>query len=319
MKKTALFGLLSSVCLLTCFNLKAQEKKDEPTFFTGLSPVILERNAAEINLINSMNSYWIVSKQFKPEDPTGFILDRKRFTRTEHILRASYGFSKNKRWDLGVELKFSQARLDEAARSSPFRVFGNETGSGTSYRGLSGIGLRLRTQPFNKYPELTVQATVLYPQISVQSSESERAQLDAQSVQTGISATYYLQSGENTYYFFQADWAMRLQNQENKRTKHAPSLSATMVFRTWEEQWFVFGGLNYGMSLQQFADGGLYRLSQALFASGGVFYQPTPKFSVVLSIQLPLLFESNLRSIDLPRESFTGFTLGMRSLLGGGG
>ena len=315
MKKTNLLRLLLLTCFFNYTQLSAQEGKEEPTFFTGLSPVILERNAAEINLLNSLNSYWIVSKQFNPDLPTGFQLDRKRFTRTEHILRASYGFSKNKRWDLGVELKFAQARLDEAARSSPFLVFGTEKGTGTSYRGLSGIGLRLRTQPFNNIPELTVQGTVLYPQRTTSSTENERAQLDAQSVQTGISATYYRQSGENLYYFFQGDWSVRLKNQENKRTKHAPSLSTTLVFRTWEDRWFWFGGLNYGMSLQQFSNGGLYRLSQALFASGGVFYQPTPKFSIVLSAQLPLLFESNLRSVELVRESFTGFTLGMRSLL----
>ena len=212
-------------------------------------------------------------------------------------------------------MKFTQARLDEAARSSPFRVFGNETATGTSYRSLTGIGLRLRTQPFNKIPELTVQGTVQYPQKSVSSSENERAQLDAQSTQVGLTATYYMQSGERTFYFFQADWSTRLKNQENKRTKHFPSVSTTVVFKVWEDQWFLFGGLNYGMGLQQFADGGLYRLNQALFGSGGVFYQPTPKFSIVLSAQLPLLFESNLRSVELVRESFTGLTLGLRSLL----
>jgi hypothetical protein len=315
MKKTNPFGLLILLYFCHYTTLLAQEEKEEPSFFTGLSPVILAQNKAEINLVNNLTSYWIVSKQFNPDLPTGFQLDRKRFSRTEHVLRASYGFSKNKRWDLGAELKFSQARLDEAARSSPFRVFGNETETGTTYRGLTGIGLRLRTQPFKNIPELTVQGTVTYPQISASSTENERAQLDAQSLQAGVAATYYLQSGEKMFYFFQFDWSMRFKNAENKRNKHFPSLSAIAVVKTWEDEWFVFGGLNYGMSVQQFADGGLYRLSQALFGSGGVFYQPTPKFSIVLSMQLPFMFESGLRSIDLPRESFTGFSLGFRSLL----
>lgn len=315
MTKSILLGLIGWACLCSCSQLIAQEEKEDPAFFTGLSPVILERNAAEINLINSLNSYWIVSKQFTPDNATGFLLDRKRFTRTEHVLRASYGFSKSKRWDLGAELKFSQARLDEGARSSPFRVFGNETETGTSYRGLTGIGLRVRTMPFKNIPELTLQGTISYPQRTASSTDVERAQLDAQSPQVGLSATYYIQSGENMYYFFQGDWSTRLKNSENKRAKHAPSLSATLVVKTWEDQWFIFGGVNYGMNLQQFADNGLYRLSHALFGSGGVFYQPTPKFSIVLSVQLPLMFESNLRSVELVRESFTGVSLGMRSLL----
>ncbi len=315
MTKSTLRIFIAWACLASCSQLIAQEEKEGPAFFTGLSPVILARNTAEINLVNSLNSYWIVSKQFTPDNATGFLLDRKRFTRTEHILRASYGFSKNKRWDLGAELKFSQARLDEAARSSPFKVFGGETSSGTSYRGLTGIGLRVRTMPFKKIPELTLQGTISYPQRSASSTDVERAQLDAQSTQVGVSATYYIQSGDNMYYFFQGDWGVRLRNSENKRVKHAPSLSTTLVIKTWEDQWFIFAGLNYGMNLQQFSDGGLYRLSHALFASGGIFYQPTPQFSVFASVQLPLMFESNLRSVELVRESFTGISLGMRSLL----
>lgn len=315
MRKTTLFGLLVWAFASTYVPLWAQEAKEEPTFFTGLSPVILERNSSEINLVNSMTSYWIVSKQFTPDAPTGFLLDRRRFSRSEHLLRASYGFSKSKRWDLGVELKYTQARLDDAARSSPFRVFGNSAETGTSYRGLTGIGLRIRTMPFKKIPELTVQGTVSYPQNAAASTENQRAQLGAQSVQAGLAATYYSQAGEKMFYFFQADWATQFISADNKRTKHSPSLSSTIVVKAWEDEWFVFGGLNYGMSLQQFSNGGLYRLSQAVFGSGGVFYQPTPKFSIVVSAQLPFMFESSLRSVDLVRESFSGFTVGMRSLL----
>ena len=315
MTKSTRLGII--ICAYFCAypQLQAQQTKEEPTFFTGLSPVILERNAAEINILNSLNSYWIESKQFRPDNPTGFFVDRKRFTRTEHLLRASYGFSKNKTWDLGLEIKFNQVRLDEGARSSPLRVFGNETNGGTSYRGLTAIGLRLRTMPFKNIPELTLQGTVQFPQNKRSSAETERAQLQNQSMQAGLTATYYRQSGENIYFFFQADWATRFMNSENKRVKHFPSLNSTVVIRTWNEQWFIFTGLNYGMSLQQFSEGGLYRLNQALFGSGGLFFQPTPQFSIVLSAQLPLMFESNLRTVELVRESFTGFSLGVRSLL----
>lgn len=315
MTKSTRLGILLCAYFCAYPQLQAQQTKEEPTFFTGLSPVILERNAVEINILNNLNSYWIESKQFRPDNPTGFFVDRKRFTRAEHLLRASYGFSKNKTWDLGVELKYSQVRLDEGARSSPFRVFGNETVDGISYRGLTAIGLRVRTMPFKNIPELTLQGTVNFPQNKRSSTETERAQLESQSTQAGLTATYYLQLGENIYFFFQADWATRFSNDENKRTKHFPSLNSTVVIKTWNEQWFIFTGLNYGMSLQKFSDGGLCRLSQALFGSGGLFFQPTPQFSIVLSAQLPIMFESNLRSVRLVRESYSGFSLGVRSLL----
>ncbi len=315
MTKSILIAIFFGASFFTSAQLLAQKTEDEPNFFTGLSPVILERNAAEINFINNLSSFWIVTKQYRPDIATGFLVDRKRFTTTEHILRASYGFSKNKRWDLGAEVKFAQARLDDGARSSPFRVFGNETVDGISYRNLSAIGLRVRTMPFIKVPELTLQGTVYFPQKSFKSTEIELAELDAQNVKTGLTATYYLQSGANIYFFFQGDWLTSLKSTEDNRTKHSPAISSTMVIKTGGGQLFIFGGLNYGMTLQQFSDGGLYSLSKALFGSAGLFYQPTPKFSIVLSSQLPLLYESNLRYIEFVRESYLGFSLGMRSLL----
>ena len=299
-----------------CFSitslLHAQEEAEQPTFFTGLSPIILEQNAAEINVINSFNSFWIAQKQFRPDAPSVLATDRKRFTSVEHLLRASYGFSKKKTWDLGVELKISEARLDEAARSSPFRVFGNSEVGGKSYRGLSSIGVRARMIPFKNIPELTLQATAAYPMAR---KPETRAIFNAQSTQLGLAATYFVQSGDRNFYFFQVDWLTRLKNDEAPRTQHSPALSAVMVIKLWNDEWFVFPGLSYGTTLQQFSNGGLYRLNQSLFGTGGVFYQPSPKFSVVLNFQLPLIYSSTLRSVELVRESYSGFTLGVRSLL----
>lgn len=293
-------------------SLLAQEAAEEPTFFTGLSPVILERNAAELNLINSFASFWIAQKQFRPDAPSVLAVDRKRFTSVEHLIRASYGFSKNKTWDLGMELKITEARVDEAARSSPFRVFGNSEVGGKSYRGLSSIGLRARMMPFKKIPELTFQATAAYPMAR---QAENRAIFNAQSTQLGLAATYFVQSGERNFYFFQADWGVRLRNDEALRTQHSPALSAVMVIKLWDEEWFIYPGLSYGTTLQQFSNGGLYRMNQSLFGTGGVFYQPSPQFSVFLNFQLPLIYSSTLRSVELVRESYSGFTLGIRSLL----
>ncbi len=80
MKNSIPLKLITCACLVVFLNLIAQEAKEEPTFFTGLSPVILERNAAEINVINSLTSYWILSKQFRPDNPMGFFVFKKRFT-----------------------------------------------------------------------------------------------------------------------------------------------------------------------------------------------------------------------------------------------
>ena len=180
---------------------------------------------------------------------------------------------------------------------------------------MTAIGLRVRTMPLTNVPELTLQGTLSFPQKSFTSTKIELAELDAQNVKTGLTATYYLQSGSNIYFFFQGDWLTTLKSADDNRTKHSPAISSTMVINAGGSQLFIFGGLNYGMTLEQFSDGGLYSLSKALFGSAGVYFQPSPKFSIVLSGQLPLIYESNLRYIDFVRESYLGFSLGIRSLL----
>ena len=315
MIKSKLIGSIIIAYFCTYRQLFAQDNNDEPTFFTGLSPVILHQNEAEIYFTNSLTSYWNVQKQYDPDFATGIFVDRKRYTKAEHTLRGSYGFAKNKKWDLGLEVKFAEARLDEAARSSPLRVFGNDSTGGKSYRNFTAIGLRLRASPFKNIPELTLQGTIYYPQSSHSSTETELILLDAQNVKTVLTATYYLKSGEYLNFFFQGDWLTTFKSGYSDRTVHSPNLSSLAVVRIGGGHWNIFGGLNYGMDFRQFSTGSLYLWDQHLFGSGGVFYQPTPVFSVVLSGQIPLFYQSTLPYVEFVRESYLGFSLGIRSLL----
>ncbi len=318
MKTIYIVKLLFFAICITLFLpllLSAQEAKEDPTFFTGISPILLERNASEVTLMNSMSSFWLAIHKYDPTLQIAQIQDRQRFTRTEHLLRLTYGFSKNKNWDLGAELKFANARLDDAARSSPFLVFNKQAEKSTenfvnnnSYHGLSSIGLRLRFMPINSIPELTLQATYQRP---VARTAAERYAFGSQRTQAGLTATYFIQSGENIYYFFQADWATLLKSDDNHFNGHIPSISTFVVVRTWENQWFIYPGLTYSMSLS----GSFYRLQQQLFGSLGVFYQPSPKFSLLLNWQTPFVLQSGSRSVDFVKESYTGFTIGIRTLL----
>jgi hypothetical protein len=308
-------GTLSLICL-TVFSAFSQDEKKDVSFFTGISPVILERNATEVSLSNSLNSFWVAQKEYLPDVAATRVRDRQRFTRVEQLLRLSYGFSKNKNWDLSAELKFAHARLDDAARSSPFLVFNkqeildnNETFlANNSYHGLSTLGVRLRGTPFKSIPELTLQGTYAQP---VAPTKDKRKAFNSQRKQVGASATYFIQSGDNLFCFFQADWNTFLKSTDFNFTGHQPALSTSIVVNAWENELFVFPGMSYSTTYSST----FYRLNQQFFGTLGVFYQPNPKFSVLMNWQLPLIFDSGSPNIDYVKNSFTGFTVGVRTLI----
>ena len=321
MKTSYLFTVILFVFLAHTTTTFAQEATEEPAFFTGISPIILERNAAEVSLMNNMSSFWLALRRYNPSLQVTQVSDRERYTRAENILRVTYGFSKKKNWDLGAEFKYSNARLDNAARSSPFRVYRaqNEVTEDfftrdNSYHGLATIGLRLRGTPLKSVPELTLQATYYQP---VAQTISDRYAFGADRVQTGLSATYFIKSGENMYYFFQADFATYLSSKQNNinfrshYTDFVPSISTFAVINTWEDQWYIFPGLNYSTTLSS----SFYRLSQQFFGTLGVFYQPKKTFSVLLNWQIPFILDSGTRNVEFVRNSYSGFTLGLRTLI----
>ena len=162
-------------------------KKSEANFYTGISPVILAKDGVEVNFLNSMTSFWLASKEYNPLSNSTRIANWYRITRFQQLLRVNYGFSKSGRWDLGAEVQYTHSRLDDDARSSPFRVFGGDTDSGKSYRGASLLGLRLRLAPFENLPELTLQGMAYFP---INRSEELRAQLGSQRTQVGALATF---------------------------------------------------------------------------------------------------------------------------------
>ena len=320
MKTSSLFTLLLASLLAHSPALLAQEAQEKPAFFTGISPIILERNAAEVYATSSLSSFWLAVHQYNPSLQITQVRDRQRFTRAETLLRFTYGFSKKKNWDLAFEIKHAFARLDEAARSSVLRVFDSPSvisgdfERNNSYRGLSSVGLRFRYTPFERIPELTLQATAYQP---VAGNIAKRYAFGAERFQTGLSATYFIQSGDNIYYFFQADFVAYLKSNEiniNLRSHYTdflPALSTIVVIRTWEDKWFVFPGLSYSTTVNS----SFYRLNQQLFGSLGLFYQPNPKFSMLLNWQLPLILDSGNRNVEFVKNSYSGFTLGLRTLI----
>lgn len=287
-------------------------KEGEAKFYTGISPVILPQGGIEVNFLNSMASFWLATKEYNPVSNSTRIANRYRFTRFQQLLRVNYGFSSSGRWDLGAELQYTHSRLDDEARSSPFRVLGGNTESGDTDRGLSMAGLRLRFMPFGDLPELTVQGMAHFP---INRNIEKSAKLGAQRTQIGLLATFYQQLNTRTFYFLQGDWRTQLASNELDKTTHTPSLSGFLVIDTWEQQWYLFPGLTYSPTLQKVASGSLVRVNQQLLGSLGGLFQPTDAFGIMLNWQVPFILESGSQSTEWVRESFSAVTLGVRVVL----
>jgi hypothetical protein len=296
------------------FSLPAQVTKSDKgaNIYTGVSPIVLDKDRVEISLTNSFTSFWLAVKKYEPQFDVFRVANRYRFTRFDQALRVSYGFSKSKRWDLGAELRFAHVRLDDAARSSPFRVFGGDTDSGNTYRGISMVGLRARFMPFGGLPELTLQGTAYFP---IARQEDSRRQLDAQRAQAGLLATFYQPFNDRTLYFLQADWQTRFQNNENRTTTHSTSLAGYLVFSLFgEEVWRLFPGCTFAATLQSYG-GGLNKVNQQLLGSLGLLYQPGEQFGAYFNVLAPFILESGSEYVEWVRPSFSAFSLGLRTML----
>lgn len=306
------------VLLTFAINLQSQsalgDEGDDANVYLGVSPYVLPKDGIEINLQNGLNSFWLEVNEFLPDFSTTRVANRYRTTQLQHILRVQYGFSQNRRWDLGAEIRYAHVRLDDEARSSPFRVLEGDTPSGETNRGLSHAGIRLRATPVGNVPELTLNANVLFP---VASNDELKRDLLAQRTQIGLGLNYFHQLNPATFAFLSGEWRTHFKNDdENLNTLHQPTASAYLVFDlTNNRKWFIFPGMSYTPTLQKLRNGDLGKINQVLFGSAGLLYQPGPAFSVTLNVNYPFILETENVLINWVRESFTGVSLGFRVML----
>jgi hypothetical protein len=307
---TCLFFYLPFIAS-TLFSQNDEEKMEQ--VFTGVSPIILPKEGLEVSFTNSLASFWLAFKQYEPQFDAFRVANRYRFSRFEQLLRVSYGFDKDKRWDLGAELRFAHARLDDEARSSPFRAIGrHQTTTGETYRGPTQLGLRARFVPFGELPELTFQATASIPVIK---SEELRQRLDAQRSQVGLLATYFQSFDDRASFLLQADWSSRIRNKENAATTHAASLGGYLVFDLFGgESWSLFPGVVYGATLQAYS-GNLNRANQQMLGGLGLLYRSGEQLSVYFNGQTPFILESGSQYVEWVRPSFSALSVGIRYVL----
>lgn len=301
-------ALLFSLLFFLSFSAFGQNENEpeEDFFFGNISPVILQKDAIEVNFVNSLASLWIVTRD------RSTVIDRSRSSRLDTWARISYGFSENRRWDLGAELRYSQVRNDGEARSSPFRVLGDQTSTGRSHRNLSQLGIRLRVMPFESVPELTVQGTASF---SVVKDELEARQLGTDRHQTDFIATYFRQMSGRYHLFLQAEWLTQFSNEDNGNTTHFPVLGAFLVADFLDNRLYIFPGLTYAGTYEQLYDGARLRnFGNQLLGSIGLQYQPTRKFGIFVNGSTPFVLDSGRERYDFVNRSYIGWSLGLRGV-----
>jgi hypothetical protein len=315
--KTKLLPGCTAIVLLLSTPLNAQfddPKEERPNLYTGISAVVLPKDATEVNLLNSLSSFWIALSGYDAGSGSSAVLNRVRYSRADHVLRVSHGFAASGRWDLGADFYYTRVRFDDRAQSSPFRVYSApETPEGQTFSGLSAIGLQARVVPFAGLPELTLRTGLVYP---LARTEDLRARLNAERMQLFLTAVYLNRLGPSTLALVQGDFRTLLRNSENDATLLLPSATGYLVFELFGDRWYAFPGLSYNVALQQFAEGYPFRAaSKQLYGSLGVMFRPSDVVSVLVSAQTPFIFDSGSARAEWVRESYFGWNLGLRFLL----
>lgn len=292
------------------YDYSSKDTTNQIKFYSGISPVILERGDIEIYMFNSLVSFWDGLYQYSNISRDNFIFDRRRFTSMDNSLRISYGFSENKRWDLGATIQYRQIRFDSVASSSPLRVFKGDT---SSERGVSNIGLQFRWMPFSNIPELTLQSSLNFP---FAKNDDLKAALGTQRISFDLNATWFHEIFVQTYLFTQVGWITRFKNELKDNSTHHALGSIYLVKGLFNQKLYIFPSLTYFNSMEQFyKKGKLNQRNYQLLWGGGIQYQPNSQFSIFAQFQAPFILESGSNVSEWIKDSYTAFSLGFRVLI----
>ena len=298
---TTLLFVLVSISFLLAQN---EENEDRKNIFIN-SPFILKQNDLEINVISSLTSHWVENKEYSNLTKSFEIASRKRLTNAIQIVRVFYGFSKNGKWDLGVDFKHGQTRLDENARSSIFKVFNGEVAEGNFNSGITFAGARLRYAPISYLPNLTVHA---FANFEVVENRSTGQQLGASNNDMGLNVNYFHTLNDDTHYQLGGTWGIRPSSNDNFFFSQYGSASGFLIADLYQDNWFAFGGLTYNANLNRKFE----QLNNQLFGGLGVQYQSPSGISAFIYAQIPFIFESGSFLQSWVRESYSSISLGIR-------
>lgn len=283
-------------------SLPVDTTQPAPIFF-GFSPAMIGQRQWEFILFNVMATQKV---DFTRDSMT----TRFRNTSAQHLLQVTYGITRNRRLNAGVDLQYLHTRSDSDPGSSPFKVFGNDTTSGKSYHTLSAVGLRLRALPFRKVPEFTIQSAIYFPTAG---SGIPKVELDVARIQWFLQLAFYQQFRPWLYGFAGLTGSVKFANDTQKQTTYALPVNLTLMAEVIRRRVYLYPSLNYSANFE----GSPLKRRGSQFTYGlGAQYYPSPHFTLNLEFQFPIKIELNSLTSESVPGSYTLFNLGFRYLTG---
>ncbi|HEY9005803.1 MAG TPA: hypothetical protein VIM75_06695 [Ohtaekwangia sp.] len=170
----------------------------------AVSSVMMPKSYTEVILSNALlttNTYFTV-------DHVSLSMNQ-RYTYFINTLQVTHGIAKSGRFNVGLDFSYRTGRQDIEARSSPMKVFGNDSKGLIQYeRAITSIGIRARYLPFAK-PNFVVQQTFYIP-MSAGSNQSIFLGDNRYALNTQLLYNYLI--SRKMFLFVQADLLVRFRD-----------------------------------------------------------------------------------------------------------
>ncbi len=296
----------------------------ESFIVAGGSSTVLRSGQGEVIWNNSLTSYWLALHQTDQNSP---IIDRFRATQFISDIFGFYGISESAKWDIGIHIRYTRTRVDNAASSSMFRVFDSsgdldalfEANPGSaifdaSIGDISSVGLRFRSAPINTDPKFVLNGGFA---IKTVTGEEKARQLAADRNTADIGFTYYKGLNNRTYYFLGGTFQTFFPSSGiNDQYLFNTSVNFSLIQRPFGDKWTFYPGLSYSLAFKPSQSpsetSSLIRVNEFLFAFGGIQYAPTTNYNFFFTGGFPLISSVVNPQQEIVRASYSNFTLGLR-------
>lgn len=129
-----------------------------PNLQTFNAGSLLGQGKMDFTLFNTL--YTESKNNWKGIDYTGY-----RSTFVTHLFQWTIGVTKNKRFNIGVDINFKSSGTSSDSTFSGIRNAFLYKNNDSSRVGVTSAGLRFKVQPFKSVPDFSIQSTILIPTI----------------------------------------------------------------------------------------------------------------------------------------------------------
>ena len=142
---------------------KFQRLKDSVSrlspFIPAVSSILLNHKQLEFNFFASIIS---ANNYRNDEGHLGNLTVRQTYL--YRTLQATYGLSRNARFNVGLDVNIVMGRIDQDRSSSMFKVFDTDVeGASRHAKAITSVAARIRWRPLKRNYNFTIQSSVTFP------------------------------------------------------------------------------------------------------------------------------------------------------------